>query len=100
MMTWEIFLGIVALVGFALTVGAPILKLNTSITKLNSSIESLKESVDRIDRLNEAEHKKIWEHNDIQDNKISAVSERVDNIEEKWAIAEALHPDLTKRRSE
>lgn len=96
-MTWEIFLGIAALVGFAITVGAPILKLNTSIVKLNGSIDSLKESVDRIDRLNEAEHKKLWEHNDMQDNKIHDVSERVDTLQEKFAIAEALNPNLTRR---
>lgn len=40
-MTWEIFLGISVLVGFAITVATPIIKLNTSITKLNCSIEGL-----------------------------------------------------------
>ena len=93
-MTWEIVIGLIALVGFAITVGGPVLKLNTSIVKLNSSIESLKESVDRIDKVNTEEHKKLWEHNDQQDNKISDVTHRVDSIEEKMHITEVLHPEL------
>ena len=44
-MTWEIFLGIVALVGFSVTVATPIIKLNTSITKLNCSIDGLNENM-------------------------------------------------------
>lgn len=93
-MTWEIVVGIIALVGFGLTVGGPILKLNTNIVKLNTSIESLKESVDRIDKLNTEEHKKLWEHNDQQDNKLSEVTSRVDQIENKMKITEVLHPEL------
>jgi hypothetical protein len=40
-MTWEIALGIFALVSFVLGIVTPLLKLNSSITKLNCSIDNL-----------------------------------------------------------
>lgn len=46
-MTWEIALGIFALITFGIAVVTPIIKLNTLVTKLNSSIEFLTKMVDR-----------------------------------------------------
>lgn len=46
-MTWEIVAGLIALVGFGLSVMTPIVKLNTSITKLNCSIDSLNKNMAR-----------------------------------------------------
>ena len=66
-MTWEIFLGIVALVGFIITVMTPIIKLNTSITKLNVALETLQTSMNKIDNDNTESHRRIWNHNDSQD---------------------------------
>ena len=44
-MTWEIVVGLIALVGFGISVMTPIIKLNTSITKLNCTIDALNENV-------------------------------------------------------
>lgn len=44
-MTWEIFIGITVIVGFAITTITPIMKLNSSITKLNCSIDTLNKSM-------------------------------------------------------
>ena len=44
-MTWEIVVGLIALVGFGISVTTPIIKLNTSITKLNCSIDSLNKNM-------------------------------------------------------
>lgn len=44
-MTWEIFLGIVALVSFVLLIISPITKLNSSITELNCSVKILNENM-------------------------------------------------------
>ena len=54
-MTWEIVVGLIALVGFGISVTTPIVKLNTSITKLNCSIDSLNENM-------EVSKKRISEH--------------------------------------
>lgn len=96
-MTWEIFLGIVALIGFAVSVGTPILKLNTNIVKLNSSIDSLKDSIGNIDKKNTEEHAELWKHNDEQDTKINGLTDRVGKIETDIKIATTLHPELIKR---
>ena len=40
-MTWEIVVGLIALVGFCISVMTPIVKLNTAITKLTCSVDSL-----------------------------------------------------------
>lgn len=93
-MTWEIFLGIVALVGFIISVTTPLMKLNTSITKLNNSVDVLKSAIDRIDADNEESHKKIWEHNDEQDEIIAEHSKKINNIEHTMILTERLHPEL------
>lgn len=98
-MTWEIFLGIVALIGFAVSVGTPILKLNTNIVKLNSTIEALRDSVNQIDKRNADEHKELWKHNDEQDAKMNDLTHRVDGIETEIKVAKALHPELTQKKS-
>ncbi len=48
-MTWEIVLGLIALVGAIITVTTPIVKLNSSITKLNCSIDALNDGMAKSD---------------------------------------------------
>ena len=90
-MTWEIFLGIVALVGFITAVMTPIIKLNTSITKLNSALELLQISMNRIESDNTEGHRRIWNHNESQDNIIKNHEKRITDIETVMSINERLH---------
>lgn len=99
-MTWEIFLGIVALVGFVISITTPLMKLNTSITKLNNSVDVLKNAIDRIDADNEESHKRIWKHNDEQDEIIAEHSKKINNIEHTMIMTERLHPELTGLHSQ
>ncbi len=46
-MTWEIALGIFALITFGIAVVTPIIRLNTTITKLNATVEYLTKTIDR-----------------------------------------------------
>lgn len=89
-MTWEIFLGIGALLSFIIAVTGPMMKLNTSITKLNDSVDVLKTAIERIEDDNEKNRKKIWEHNDSQDDKIENHEQRITKIETKMDI---MHPE-------
>lgn len=89
-MTWEIFLGIGALLSFVIAVTGPMMKLNTSITKLNDSVDVLKTAIERIEDDNEKNRKKIWEHNDSQDDKIENHEQRITKIETKMDI---MHPE-------
>ena len=94
-MTWEIFLGIVALIGFIITVMTPIIKLNTSITKVNIALESLQASMNKIDNDNTESHRRIWNHNDSQDALIENHEKRKSDIKHTMDITEKLHPELT-----
>ena len=97
-MTWEIFLGIVALIGFIISVMTPIIKLNTSITKLNVALEALQTSMNKIDNDNTESHRRIWNHNDSQDALIDDHEKRISNIEHTMDLTEKLHPELTGLR--
>lgn len=89
-MNWEIFLGIVAVVSFIISVTTPLMKLNTSITRLNASVDTLKIAIDKIDSDNEKNHKRIWDHNDEQDVTISQHEQRITKIETKMSV---IHPE-------
>lgn len=93
-MTWEIVVGLIALIGFFITVTTPIMKLNTSIVQLKDSIETLQKAMDKMDIENEKSHKRIWEHNDEQDETLAEHERRLTSIEHTMDIAEKLHPEL------
>lgn len=93
-MTWEIFLGIVALIGFVITVMTPIIKLNTSITRLNVALESLQSSMTRIENDNTESHRRIWLHNDNQDALLENHEKRISDIEHTMDMTERIHPEL------
>lgn len=79
-MTWEIFLGIVAIISFCAAVTTPMIKLNTSITKLNDSVDTLQKAIDKIEAENEKSHARIWEHIDTQDEKIDNAEKDIVDI--------------------
>ena len=93
-MSWEIFLGIAALISFIIAVTGPMLKLNTSITKLNASVDILKNALDKMEEDNEKSHKRIWERIEDQDKVIAEHAKKINNIEHTILIAERLHPEL------
>ena len=72
-MTWEIFLGIVALVRFGITVATPIIKLNTSITKLNCSIDGLNDNMK------------------ASKERIKAHGKQLDELEHRVTVLESFH---------
>lgn len=90
-MTWEIFLGIIALFGFISAVMAPIVKLNTSITKLNAALETMQVAFNRSETDNEESHRRMWTHNESQDNVINNHEARICSIENTMAMNEKLH---------
>ncbi len=80
---WNVFLVLVAIVGFFFTVGAPIIKLNTNITKLNASLESIQKDQVKLERDNHDAHKRIWEHNDEQDKMLEEHRLRLHDLDGK-----------------
>ena len=92
-MTWEIFLGIVALIGFLITVMTPLLKLNKVMTELNCSVDGLKQLIADINSKNSETHKRIWEHNVKQDGMIDNHERRITKIEYDIDKYHNYHPD-------
>ena len=80
-MTWEIVVGIITLFGFIVSIVTPILKLTKVMTQLTISVENLREVVDQMGAQNTESHKRIWEHNDEQDEKISNHEQRIFKLE-------------------
>lgn len=81
MSEWEVFAVIAALVAFMLSVGAPIIKLNTSITRLIDRLENLDEGLGELEEKNHKSHERIWQHNDAQDKKLDDHEKRLIIIE-------------------
>ena len=85
-MTWEIFLGIVALVSFMITVISPLMKLSKTMTELNINMQNLNQAMNTLTSNNTESHRRIWEHNEEQDSKIENHEKRITKIETKMDI--------------
>ena len=89
-MTWEIFLGIVALVGFIISVATPLMKLSKTMTELNVNMQNLNKAMNVLTTNNTESHRRIWQHNEEQDEKIENHEKRITKIETKMDI---MHPE-------
>lgn len=83
MTNWDVFLVIVAVVGFIITIMTPILKLNTAITKLIDAVETLKKSFDSMLHSNSKSHERIWSSINEQDDKLEDHEVRIKLLEDK-----------------
>ena len=89
-MTWEIFLGIVALVGFCVTIATPLMKLSKTMTELNVNMQNLNQAMNILTANNTESHIRIWAHNEEQDEKLENHEKRITKIETKMDI---IHPE-------
>lgn len=83
MTEWEVVGIIIALVGFAIAVGTPVIKLNTSITKLIFHIDSLDQGLEKLETKNHESHGRLWKHNEEQDKELDDHEKRIIILEEK-----------------
>lgn len=89
-MTWEIFLGIVALIGFCVTIMTPLMKLSKTMTELNVNMQNLNQAMNTLTANNTESHRRIWAHNEEQDEKLENHEKRITKIETKMDI---MHPE-------
>lgn len=89
-MTWEIFLGIVALVGFCVTIATPLMKLSKTMTELNVNMQNLNQAMNTLTANNTESHRRIWAHNEEQDERLENHEKRITKIETKMDI---IHPE-------
>lgn len=83
MTDWDIVKDIVVLIGLIVTVTTPLLKLNTSITQLKALLDSVVKQVQDNDRSNSASHKRLWEHNEEQDETLQRHEQRLHELDGK-----------------
>lgn len=83
MTDWDIVKDIVALAGLIITVTTPLLKLNTSITQLKALLDSVAKQVQENDKSNSAIHKRLWEHNEEQDETLQRHEQRLHDLDGK-----------------
>lgn len=76
---WDVVQTIVVIAGLFITLGAPILKLNSTIVKATSKISELSDRADRSEKdfhkheeHDTLAHKRLWDKNKEQDDVINA----------------------------
>lgn len=89
MSEWGVVAVIVTLIGLFLSVGKPIITLNSNIVRLNCSINELhKEQEEQKEALNQQKekahdaHQRIWEHEKLQDEKLENHADRIKKLED------------------
>ena len=83
MTDWDIVKDIVVLAGLFMTVTTPLLRLNTSITQLKALLDSVAKQVQENDKSNSASHKRLWEHNEAQDETLQRHEQRLHDLDGK-----------------
>ena len=82
-MEWQIVTVIIALVGLGATVTKPIMNLTNTLAKLNHTCENLEERMERSEAKNTDSHRRIWEHNDWQDEQLVDHDKRISTLEKE-----------------
>lgn len=90
MTEWGVFGVIVAVVGLIATVTVPMVRLNTTMTRLAVASEQNAEEIEEIAikhrgdmEHNSESHRRIWEHNKVQDTSIRDNRENILNHEHR-----------------
>lgn len=80
-MEWTTVTVIIALVGLGAAVIKPIVSLTQSITKLTVVVERLERELDEQSEHSRESHKRLWDHNEEQDNRLDDHERRIHDIE-------------------
>lgn len=83
-MTWDIFLGIVALFGFVVTVVKTILPLTTAVTSLTEQMKEVGEDIKELNQREREKRRELWKHNDAQDKRLDNHAKRLHELDGKW----------------
>lgn len=89
-MEWTVFTALAAIVGLGVTVGAPIIKLNANITRLTVILDGIKAELEEQKKALSAQkadsresHRRLWAHNDEQDNTLNDHETRIRVLEQQ-----------------
>ena len=80
---WNVVGVLVVVAGLFLSVGAPVIRLNSTLTKLSTLVEAVQSRQDRQERDNTNSHRRLWKHNDEQDATLTDHETRITILERK-----------------
>lgn len=80
-MEWTTVTVIIALVGLGAAVIKPIVSLTQSITRLTVVVERLERELDDQSEHSRESHKRLWDHNEEQDNRLDDHERRIHDME-------------------
>lgn len=81
-MEWTVVTVIIALVGLFVAVGAPIIRQTKTMTKLDSTMETLSSKLIELESKNSDAHRRLWDHDEKQDEQIHDHEIRIVKLEE------------------
>jgi len=70
-MTWEIVVGLIALIGCAISLGGVLAKLVRALTRLELTISTLETTLAELKSGNDAAHREIWDEIEEHDERIT-----------------------------
>lgn len=76
-MEWTVVTVVIALVGLFAVVIPPITKLTKSMTELTMGINTLTDDLSKLETGNKDAHRKLWEHESKQDEKLGNHEQRI-----------------------
>ena len=82
-MTWEIFLGIVAVFSFVVTAVKTILPLTNAVAVLTAQVGKLEQTMKDVESDKKEAHRRIWQHNDEQDERLERHEQRLHDLDGK-----------------
>lgn len=89
-MEWTTVTVIIAIVGLIATVTTPLIKLNSNITRLTVILDNIKAELEEQKKALSAQqadsresHRRLWAHNDEQDNTLNDHETRIRVLEQK-----------------
>lgn len=83
MTEWDVVLVIGGILSILAVIIPPIIKLNTTITKLNTIVEQVSLDFRATKEKNTDTHKRLWDKNEEQDNRIENHEIRINNLENR-----------------
>ena len=82
-MEWTIVTVIISLVGLGAAFIRPIVSLTRSITSLTVVVERVERELADQEKHSTESHRRIWEHNTAQDDRLDDHEMRIDRLERK-----------------
>lgn len=81
MSEWQVITMLITLIGGVAVIVRPILNLTKAITELTSTCKQLDHQFSDFEGHNRESHKRLWEHNDKQDQTIQNHENRISILE-------------------